>query len=241
MERPLVTELHKDIVHEHHKNIVEEKHRDVVHEHHQNIVHEHIQPVIQEEHVHEKHVPIIHESQKEIIHEKHIPIIHERHDRKVVEEFRAPIVHTETVSQPIVTRSREQAVVMTENVAPIVREEYSQSFQSTANLQRDFQQSLNLNEGRRQGETIIVEEQFRQGPQFQREELLLRDQNLGGLQQQQNFSSGQTVLIQEGSSMLNQGCNLSSGYGAERVLISEGQNLGGQSYLSSGTTYTTGG
>jgi len=35
---------------------------------------------------------------------------------------------------------------------------------------------LTLNEGqRRQGETIIVEEQFRQGPQFEREEMLLRE------------------------------------------------------------------
>jgi len=110
--------------------------------------------------VHEKHIPIIHESEKEIIHEKHIPIIHERHDRKVVEEFRAPIVHNETVSAPIVTRSREQAVVLTENAQPIVREEYSSTFQNTANLQRDFQQQLHLNEGQqfRQGETILINE-----------------------------------------------------------------------------------
>lgn len=90
--------------------------------------------------MHEKHVPIIHESEKEIIHEKHIPIIHERHDRRVVEEVRAPIVHTETVSAPIITRSREQTVVLTENAAPIVNEEYSSTFQQTSNMQRDFQE-----------------------------------------------------------------------------------------------------
>lgn len=144
-EAPLITQKNREIIHEHHKNIIEEKHKDVIHEHHKNIVHEHIQPVIHEERIREKHIPIIHESEKEIIHEKHIPIIHELHERKVVEEVRRPII-SETTERAIYTHSVEQPVVIREDARAIVREEFSNNFQQTANLQRDFAEKVTISQ-----------------------------------------------------------------------------------------------